>query len=313
MAAGRPGIGAATGTLAMSFVGGSVAVSAVVAGAPVLTGQGVRYAAASCLLLAAARALRVPITRPRGADWLWLLGVTVLGLVVFNLALVYGARHAEPAVYGVAVASVPILLALLGPLLGGEPPRTRVLAAALVVTAGAVLVQGFGRTDAVGLLYAITVLLCEAGFTLLAVPVLARRGAWSVSVHTTWMGAAVFAVLGLAVEGGSAVGELDARHWAALAYLAIAVTAVAFVLWYSAVRSLGPGRAGLLTGIAPVAAILAGVLLGGPLPGPPVWAGTFVVAAGLAIGLGGRRGRRNCDLARPVPVTTSPSTSCEGA
>jgi drug/metabolite transporter (DMT)-like permease len=56
-------------------------------------------------------------------------------------------------------------------------------------------------------------------------------------------------------------------------------------MWYSSVRRLGAGRAGLLTGVAPVAAAAAGVLLGGPAPRPPVWAGITVVAAGLALGL----------------------------
>jgi len=51
------------------------------------------------------------------------------------------------------------------------------------------------------------------------------------------------------------------------------------------VRGLGAARAGLLTGLAPVAAALAGVLLGGPAPAPVVWAGIAVVVAGLVIGL----------------------------
>ena len=46
--------------------------------------------------------------------------------------------------------------------------------------------------------------------------------------------------------------------------------------------------AGLLTGVAPVAAAAVGVLLGGPAPRPLVWAGIAVVAAGLAMGLLGR-------------------------
>lgn len=75
------------------------------------------------------------------------------------------------------------------------------------------------------------------------------------------------------------------------AYLAVAVTAVAFVLWYSAVRHLGPGRAGLLTGVAPVAAAVTGIALGGPAPRPLVWVGVAVVAGGLALGLPASRRR----------------------
>jgi drug/metabolite transporter (DMT)-like permease len=159
------------------------------------------------------------------------------------------------------------------------------VAAALVVTCGAALVQGLGRTDGLGLAWAAVVFGCEAAFTLLAIPVLGRHGPWGVSVHTTWIAAVMFAAIGLVHEGPGAAARLGREDWLAVLYLAVAVTAAAFVMWYSSVRRLGASRAGLLTGVAPVAAAAAGVLLGGPAPRPLVWAGIAFVAAGLALGL----------------------------
>jgi drug/metabolite transporter (DMT)-like permease len=57
------------------------------------------------------------------------------------------------------------------------------------------------------------------------------------------------------------------------------------VLWYGAVAHLGADRAGLLTGVAPVAAAAAGVALGLPAPGPAVWVGIAAVVCGLVLGL----------------------------
>jgi drug/metabolite transporter (DMT)-like permease len=198
---------------------------------------------------------------------------------------VRGSEHAEPAVLGVAVASVPIALAVVGPLMTGRRPEPRVLLAAAVVTVGAGLVQGLGRSDAIGLGWALVVLCCEAAFTLLAVPVLTRHGAWGVSVHTTWLAAVVLGVFGLATEGPTALGDLDGDELAAVGYLAVGMTAVAFVLWYSAVGRLGTARAGLLTGVAPVAAAGVGVAMGAPAPQPLVWLGIAVVSVGLSLGL----------------------------
>jgi drug/metabolite transporter (DMT)-like permease len=274
----------------MVCVGGSVAVSSVLAGAPVFTAEAVRYGLACLLLVTLARATGRTLTRPRGTEWLWLAGIAVTGLVVFNLALVEGAGHAEPAVLGVAVACVPAVLAIVGPLLEGSRPQGKAIAAALVVTGGAGLVQGLGRADAAGIAWAAVVFGCEAAFTLLAIPVLNRHGPWGVSVHTTWLATAMFALIGEIKEGPAAITELTRSDWLAIGYLAVAVTAVAFVLWYSSVSRLGASRAGLLTGIAPVAAAASGVLLGGPAPRPLVWAGMAVVAAGLALGL--RKGTR---------------------
>jgi drug/metabolite transporter (DMT)-like permease len=177
------------------------------------------------------------------------------------------------------VASVPIVLAAMSR--GGS----RVLAAAVVVTAGAVLVEGAGRADAIGVGWAVVTFACEAGFTLMAVPLLGRHGPVGVSVHATWLAAVVFGVLGLITEGPAAVTRLTGTELLAGAYLAVMMTAVAFVLWYTSVQRLGAGRAGLLTGIAPIAAAAGGVALGGPLPGPYVWAGIALVAGGLIAGL----------------------------
>jgi drug/metabolite transporter (DMT)-like permease len=271
----------------MVCVGGSVAVSSVLAGAPVFTAEAARYGAACLILVALARLAGRRLNWPRGTEWLWLSGIGVTGLVVFNLALVEGSGHAEPAVLGVAVACVPSLLAVLGPLLEGSRPRTSLVAAALVVTCGAGLVQGLGRADAIGVAWAVVVFGCEAAFTLLAIPVLGRHGPWGVSVHATWLATVMFAVLGVARDGPAAVTRLTGPDWLAVGYLAVAVTAAAFVLWYSSVGRLGASRAGLLTGVAPVAAAVAGVLLGGPAPSPLVWAGIAVVAVGLTLGFRG--------------------------
>ena len=273
------------GATGMAFVGGSVAVSGLLGGAPLATVQALRYAVACLLLLGYARLRGIRIPAPRGREWGWLLGICVTGLVLFNVALVHGARHAEPAVFGVAVACVPLLLATVGPLLEGRGPRPRVLAGAVVVTTGAALVEGLGRSDGAGLAWALVVFGCEAAFTLLAVPVLGRHGPVGVSVHTTWLAAVIFGALGLVHDGPTAVLRLRTDDLLAGAYLAIAVTAVAFVLWYGCVEHIGAGRAGLLTGVAPACAALTGIALDGPVPHAPVWLGMITVAAGLTLGL----------------------------
>ena len=298
------------GALGMVFVGGSVAVSGALADAPVLTVQALRYAVACALLLAFARRTGTKVAAPRGTEWLWLGGVVLTGMVIFNLALVHGAAHAEPAVLGVAVACVPILLAVGGPLLEGRGPAPRLVLAAVVVTTGAALVQGVGRADGIGLLWALVTFACEAGFTLLAVPVLGRHGPIGVSVHATWMAALTFGVLGALVENPA---RLRTDDLLAGAYLAVCVTALAFVLWYTCVAALGAARAGLLTGIAPIAAAATGVALGGPMPRPLVWLGVATVAAGLVLGMQQRqarwRGSRRKTKVAMSMAATSPSGS----
>jgi drug/metabolite transporter (DMT)-like permease len=273
------------GMAGMVLVGSSVTVSHTLVDAPLFTTQAVRYAAATAILMVIARLAGARLVWPRGREWLILAGLAATGLVLFNVAVVRGVAHAEPAVVAVAVACVPLVLGVAGPLLERRRPNRQVLLAAPVVMAGAVLVEGTGRTDAVGVAWAALALGCEAAFTLLAVPVLGRHSPWGVSVHATWLGAVLLTVLGAMREEPSAVGELSGVQWAAVCYLALMVTAVAFVLWYSTVRSAGAGRAGLLTGIAPLSAAAVGSVFGSGVPGPSVWLGIAVVIAGLVLGL----------------------------
>jgi len=282
---GPTGRAVMSGLAGMVLVGSSVGVSRTLLDAPLFTAQAVRYAVAAGLLVCLCAAAGVRAVRPRGREWLWLAAVAASGLVLFNIAVVRGVAHAEPAVIAVAVACAPVVLGIVGPLAQRHKPTGPVLVAAVVVTGGSVLVEGTGTTDPTGVLWAALALACECGFTLLALPVLGRHGAYGVSLHSVWLGAITFGALGMVVEGPGAVRSLTAPQWAAVGWLAVAVTAVAFVLWYSAVGRLGPARAGLITGVAPVSAALCGALLFGVLPGPGVWVGISVVIGGLAMGL----------------------------
>ncbi|MFF9363810.1 EamA family transporter [Streptomyces griseoluteus] len=297
------------GMVGMVLVGSSVNVSHALVDAPLFTAQAVRYAAATAILLLLARLAGTRPVRPRGREWLWLAGLAVTGLVLFNVAVVRGTVHAEPAVIAVAVASVPVVLGVLGPLLEGRVPSRQVLLAAPVVVAGAVLVEGTGRTDAAGAGWAALALGCEAAFTLLAVPVLGRHTPWGVSVHASGLGAVLLAALGVTREGPMAVGELTGVQWAAVGYLALLVTAVAFVLWYSTVRTVGTGRAGLLTGIAPLAAAAVGTATGTGVPGSSVWLGIAVVIGGLIGGLRASRAHGAAASVDAAPRTAPTPTS----
>lgn len=294
----------APGVLGMALVGSSVAVSATLTTAPLLMAQAIRYAVAALVLVALARRLHIPIAAPRGREWLWLAGIAATGLVLFNIAVVRGVAHAQPAMIAVAIACAPVALGVIGPLLLRQAPQRKIVVAAIGVTAGSVLVEGAGHGQVIGIAWAVVALITESAFTLLAVPVLGRHGAWGVSVHSVWLGAAMFTVLALVTEGPSAAARLSVADLSAILYLAVLVTVAAFVLWYSTVATLGPGPVGLLTGVAPVAAAIAGIATGSRAPSPLMWAGIGVVLTGLAAGL--RAGR-----AAPRPEPKAPALSRE--
>lgn len=285
---------------ALSLVGTSFVAADVLERYPVLGGQGVRYALAAAVLLAVARG-RVPrVTRGELAR-LALLAAT--GLAAFNVFVILAVRRTDPGSVGVVVGCVPILLALAGPLAARRAPDPRLVGAAVLVTVGAAAVQGLGGGmggTAFGL--ALGALAGEAAFSLLAAPLLPALGPLGVSLWAALLAAPQLLVAGLVLDGPAGVLAVPtAAEGLALLYMAVVVTAVAFLLWYGAVDRLGVERAGLFAGVLPVSALLAAAALGQSSLTLGRLAGVLAVAAGISAGLwfsGGRPGHRSGACAR---------------
>jgi drug/metabolite transporter (DMT)-like permease len=270
---------------AMAMVGGAVTASGFLTGYPTFSAQAVRYSAAALLLYACARLIGWgDLRRPIGREWWWLTASATAGLSGYNLAVLRAIEHAEPALVGSFVAGVPLVLALAAPIASGRRVPFGVVAAALVVVLGALIIQGGGRGDATAVGFSLAALAGEAAFTLLAVPVLGRLGALSVATHTSWIAAVQFLVLAVVLDRGDTFVRPSLAVVMAVAFLVVASSG-AFVLWFLAVDSIGGAVAGLAGGIIPIVAALSGLALGLTTVDAGVALGTILVAAGVALGL----------------------------
>jgi drug/metabolite transporter (DMT)-like permease len=285
----------------MTIVGTLTAVSATISHYPVYGGQAVRYAVAAVILLFVAR-LRHRGTRPvRGPRWQWpLLAVlAATGLAGFNVCIVEGTRYTSPATIGTVVGSVPVVLAIAAPLMDGRRPSRRTVAAAAVVTAGAGVANGLGEGSLPGLLLALGALAGEVCFSLLAIPLLPRLGAVRVSAYSAAAAVPMLLAAGLVADGTGVVRPPTWGEAAGFTYLAIVVTAGAFILWYDALGRIGADRAGLFAGLIPVSAVLTTMALGLRPPGRAELAGALLVGLGVVVGLT-RSADRPLAVAAPV-------------
>jgi drug/metabolite transporter (DMT)-like permease len=260
------------GGAAASLVGASFPVSAALVDYPFATAQMIRYAAGALILAAL---LQGRLGRPTAKELGLLALVAAIGMAGFNLAVLGAVEHIGATNTGVLIGISPVILALTG-----KARDRRLLTAAAVVVAGAALVNGAdARISAVGTLIALIGLVCEVGFTLLAAPLLPRLGPMRVAA---W--ASILATAELALLTGGDIPTPTHLQAAAIAYLAIITTALAFVLWFSAVQQLGADRAGLLVGLMPIAAVAIDAVLNGAVPSAADTAGTALVATGVVFG-----------------------------
>jgi drug/metabolite transporter (DMT)-like permease len=279
----RGSVGAAA---AMFLVGTLAAISSVINDYPLYGGQALRYAMAAIILVAVARAKGLGLVRLTWRETLLLLALAATGLVLFNICVIQATRHASPTLVGTIIGVVPVVLALVGPLLARSRPSGRVLIAAFIVVIGATITTGLGSSSSLtGLLYSVGALACEACFSLLAIPLLPKLGPVRLSAYTVGVAVPLLLIVGTIADGSRVLRMPTAAEAAALVYLGTIVSAGAFFLWYDALPRLGADRAGLFAGVLPVGAIVTTVVLGLGTPTASELGGAALVIAGLAIGL----------------------------
>jgi drug/metabolite transporter (DMT)-like permease len=291
--------GALLAALACVLVGASFTANGALVGYPHAGGQALRYGAAFVLLAPLARrGAGERLRRLTARQWALTAATAAVGMVGFNLAVLAAERTAEPAVPGVLVGCAPVVVAVLVPLAVGRRPAAGVGSGAVLVAAGAFVVQGWGGADRAGLCWSVLALAGEVGFALLAAPVVRPLGPLLLSTCVTGLAAAEATVLAVAGDGFRAPAG---REWLALGWQAVVVTVVGFVCWYAGMQRLGAERATLFSGLIPVSAALTAPLVSVGTYGPGRLAGSALVAAGVAIGSGAlRRGPGGSRGARPA-------------
>jgi drug/metabolite transporter (DMT)-like permease len=274
-------------TVGITAVGAGVAAADHLTGYPVLTAQAARYGVAAVILLAIARGRHTPEPRLDLRAWARIAAVAASGMALFNIAVVRAVTTGEPAVVATVIGLAPIGFAVVVPALERRRPTVTVLAGATLAAVGAGIVEGLGQADLESLVWSAVALCCEVAFTVLAAPLLKTLSPLGLSVRACALAAVLLGVASLATDGTGAFPQPRLAELAAVAYLAVLATAVAFVLWYHAVDRLGAERAGLVSGVMPVSA----ALIGAAITPAPLRAGTLlgtvVVGAGLLVGLSG--------------------------
>ncbi|SDN10280.1 DMT family transporter [Allokutzneria albata] len=290
--------GVLAGVATAVMLGSMVPVTALLADYPLFPGQAVRYAIAAVLLLGFMVVRRRPLPRPSLRDVFALTATAATGMVGFSAAVLYAQQYAEGGFVAAVIGGSPLVIAIVAPLLTRQRPVLKAVAGAALVVVGVVILSGGGAWHGPGLVLALLAMFGEAAFTLFAVGVIARLGVVAVSAYSC-----VVAAVGSAVISfwGSWPMPTSAELFAIL-FLAVMVTAVAFVVWYYCVSVLGAANAAVMVGLVPVFGLLATVALGQQELTVVAVLGAVVVATGCVIGL---------RASRTPPPVSDPHGPCE--
>ena len=253
-----------------------------------------RFVVWSRILLAAL--VLVPIAlRWGGADALRgrfgpVLFMAVVHVSIPFLLITYGEQHIASSLTGILVSAAPIFTVLLAVRFDAEErPRGIALGGVVLGILGVVLLFGVDLSgDSAAIAGGLMVLLAAFGYAvgglylkarLSGVPPVATAAATMV-VSAALLAPAALPAVPTELPSGTAIVSLAA--------LGAGGTGVAFIIFYTLIATVGPGRASLVAYIAPAFAVVYGVwLLSEPLTAGVVL-GLVAILAGSWIAAEGR-------------------------
>ena len=201
-----------------------------------------------------------------------------------------GEQHISSSLAAILIASVPLIVALLALRFDRAERATGArLFGLLIGFAGVVALVGLdiaGNGDE--LLGAGAILLAALGYA--AGPMLLKRRLGDVDPRALMAGALALAAIVLTPAALLAPpsGPISGEAIASLIALGVLCTAAAFVLFGALVIEVGPGRALVITYVAPVVAVALGVVALDEHPGAGAIAGLLLIIAGSWLSTDGR-------------------------
>ena len=243
---------------------------------------------AALLLPVAVRRRQLGTLRPH---WRWLAAFAVVEIITPWLLLSEAERRLPSSTTGLLVASVPIVVVVLGRLTGGTDRLTAVRWTGLLAGLGGVALLA-GPTaaggDVLSVAEVLLVAVCYATGPLIASRKLGHLPPLEMTAVCLAFAAVVYAPLA-ALTWPSAVPSVQVL--AALAALAVICTAAAFPIFFQLIAEVGPARASVITYVNPAVAVALGVAILGE-QFTPAMAGAFALILGGSVlaTRGGRRG-----------------------
>ncbi|MFF4358169.1 DMT family transporter [Streptomyces sp. NPDC001604] len=247
---------------------------------------------------------------PRGA---W-RGIAISGALWFGFYMVilnWGEQQVDAGTAALVVNIGPILIALLGARLLGDPMPPRLLVGMAVSFAGAVTVglslSGGGGSSVLGVVLCLLAAVGYAGGVVAQKPALARASALQVTTFGCLVGA-----VGCLPFAGQLVSEAAHAPVSAtlnMVYLGVFPTALAFTTWAYALARTTASRMGATTYAVPALVVLMSRLALGEVPGLLTLGGGVLCLAGVAVS----RSRPRAAVVPAAAPESTPEPQPEGA
>jgi len=254
----------------------------------------IRYALVGMLfsgVIVATRAWRIA-----REDWPRLIFVSVVGFTGYNLGSAFGFERINAGTGSLIIGTQPLLIALIGAVVGKERLTPAVISGLLVGFAGIVFLvwNDLGVTgDSVSFIIGCAMIFvsgtCWAIYAVASKPLSQKYGSLPVTAMSVAITSLVLVLLLGRPSTLATLAAMTPRSWAEMAYLVIFVTALTMVTWNYGAARLPAAAAGAFLYLVPPIGVAAGaLLLGETVTGGMVIGGTLIMAGVAIAQFGGR-------------------------
>ena len=254
---------------------------------PPLGFTALRFASGAVLLLAIVRLREGPVRLPAGSLW-QLVWLGFVGNTLYQICFIIGISRTTAANSALLLATMPVMVALFGALLGLERLTRNMLGGIAIAFCGIVLVMvsrgavlswqtlGGDALILVGVFF-------WAAYTLGLRTVENRLSSLRLTALTMLTGTP-----GLVLAGGPELlrrdwGSVSAAAWGGLAYSVVLALVVAYLVWNNSVRAVGGSRTAIYTCVTPIIAVAVAWPVLGERPTPLQAVGAVLIIIGILL------------------------------
>jgi drug/metabolite transporter (DMT)-like permease len=278
-------VGSHTLLAAGTYLLGKVATASI----PVLALGFLRFSIAGLGFLLLARFGALGLRRAWAEDRRSYLLAGFLGVLVNQVAFLWGLKLTLPAHASLLYALTPTVVLLLAWLRGQERPTARKLLGLALAFGGVLVLFLGGRTAGLpprwllGDALIVVAVLAWAGYTVVSRPLVLRHGSRTATAVTILTGTVLFLPVGVFGLPALHPAAVPTAAWIGVLYMGLVSSVVMYLLWFHALSLREPSRVAIASNLQPLlTAVLAWALLGQPITAQ-FGLGAVLVLAGVLI------------------------------